>query len=204
MPQIFGFLWERGERLLVSLLLTLVMVLALASPAFAATAGFAGDIEARITGSYFGSNALGTPAFEFSRIGRNRLTQGTTTQKADKVYAAQPTIAASGSTNYDLAGVLTDPFGVTLTFVKVKAIYIKASASNTNSVCYGGASANAFLGPFSDATDIQCVPPGGIALVTAPAAGWTVTAATADILKVANSGGTTGVTFDFIIVGTGS
>jgi hypothetical protein len=36
----------------------------------------------------------------------------------------------------------------------------------------------------------------------APVSGWAVIAGTGDILKFANSGGTTGVTYDIVIVGT--
>ena len=44
--------------------------------------------------------------------------------------------------------------------------------------------------------------PGGTLLLVAPnAAGYAVTAGTGDLLKVANSGGSTGVTYDIVIVG---
>lgn len=171
-----------------------------ASPAFAA-AGVAADISVKLNGTYTGTNDLGTPTFPFLVTGLNRLTAGTGANKADKLFSDQRTLAASATENLDLAGVLSDPFGVILTFAKVKAIYVHASSANTNSVCVGGHATAAFTGPFSDATDIVCIPPGGTLLVSAPSAGWTVTATTADLLKIANSGGTTGVTYDVVIIG---
>jgi hypothetical protein len=132
----------------------------------------------------------------------HEMESGTTTGKADKIFADQRTLAASATENLDLAGALTDPLGAALTFARVKAILIKAAAGNTNNVVVGGAGSNPFAGPFADATDKVAIPPGGVFLVTAPAAGWTVTAGTGDILLVANSGAGTPVTYDVFIVGT--
>lgn len=130
------------------------------------------------------------------------LANGTAAQQADLVYRSRRTLAASATENLDLAGSLVDVFGNTLTFVKIKAILIRASVDNTNNVVVGGAASNTFVGGFGAAANTYAVPPGGVFLVSAPAGGWTVTAATADILKVANSGGTTGVTYDIVVIGT--
>mgnify|MGYP000488088098 CR=1 FL=1 len=59
-----------------------------------------------------------------------------------------------------------------------------------------------FVGPFGSATHTVALPPGGNLILTAPASGWTVTAGTGDLLRVANSGAGTSVTFDIIIIGT--
>ncbi len=132
------------------------------------------------------------------------MTTGTASGQANISYDAQRTLAASATENLDLAGDATfkDAFETAITFVKVKLIYVKAAAANTNNVEVGGAAANAFLGPFKDATDILVLPPGGVWMVVHPTTGWTVTAATGDILKVANSAGGTSVTYDIAIAGT--
>lgn len=179
--------------------------------AAAATAGVNVDVKARVNGTYVGTNDLGTPVFPFDVQTLIQLTAGTGTGKADKVFSDQRTLAASATENLDLAGVLTDPLGGTLTFVHVKAILILADAANTNNVVVGGATTNAFAGPLSAVTDYTpgaylqgtvAIPPGGAALLTHGGAGWTVTAATGDILKILNSGGTTGVTYKVLIIGT--
>lgn len=188
------------KRMFAAACAVLFAFAALAQPALAA--GVSVDIKATLTGAYSGSNDLGAVTFRFNETGLNRLTPGTAAQKADKMLADQRTLAASATENLDLAGTLADPLGVTVTFAKVKAIYVRAAAANTNNVCVGGAASNAFVGPFADATDVVCVRPGGVLLVTAPAGGWTVTASTGDLLKVANSGAGTGVTYDVIIIGT--
>jgi hypothetical protein len=92
--------------------------------------------------------------------------------------------------------------GATLTFTKIKAILVKAAEGNTNNVVVGGAASNGWVGPFGDVSDTVAVKPGGTLLLVAPnAAGYAVTAGTGDILKVANSGAGTGVTYDIVIVG---
>ncbi len=42
--------------------------------------------------------------------------------------------------------------------------------------------------PFGAAGDTIAVPPGGCLLLVHPGAGWTVTAATADLLRIVNGG----------------
>lgn len=131
------------------------------------------------------------------------LADGTGANQADLVYSGTRTLSASGSEELDLAGGLEDAFGATLTFAKIKGILIKAASGNTNNVVVGGAASNAFQGPFGATNDTIAVKPGGQFLISAPnAAGWPVTAGTGDLLKIANSSGTTGVTYDIVIIGT--
>lgn len=130
------------------------------------------------------------------------LTSGTGSNQVDLEFVQQTTLAASGTTTRDLAGSLSDAFGTTLTFVKIKGIYVTAASGNTNNVLVKPNSSNGFLGPFNAATDRVAIPPGGSFMVTAPASGWTVTAGTGDILYFANSGAGTSVTFDLHLIGT--
>lgn len=190
----------RLYRGLFALAAAVALAIAPVAPAFAQ--GVSADLQASLVGSYTATNDLGSVTFSFNEKVRQNFIPGTTTGKADKLFSDTRTLAASATENLDLAGVLTDPFGATATFVKVKAIYIKAAAGNTNNVVVGGAGSNTFAGPFSDATDKVVIPPGGTVLLIHPGAGWTVTAATGDILLVANSGAGTGVTYDVVLIGT--
>jgi len=133
---------------------------------------------------------------------RISLLTGVAVSQADQVFSDTRTLAASGTEDLDLAGGLSDPFGAALTFVKVKAIILLPATGNTNDVLLGGAASNGFVGPFADATDKVKGGPGGAIVLVAPKAGWTVTAATGDLLKVANSSSGTPVTYDIVIVGT--
>lgn len=192
----------KARALPVAFIVLCVLFCGVRAPAYASSVNV--DITAQVNGVYAGPATLNAaPSYAFNQRSLTRLVPGVAVGQADKVYSATLTISASGSANIDLAGALTDPFGAALTFVKVKAIYIRAAVANTNSVVVGGAASDAFLGPFADATDKVGVKPGGVFLMVNPA-GWPVTAATADLLQVANSGSGTSVTYDVIIVGTSS
>jgi hypothetical protein len=133
------------------------------------------------------------------------LASGTGLNQADRIFHDQRTLAASASEDLDLAGGLTDAFGATLTFARVKGLIIVAAAANTNNVVIGNATANAFVGPFGAATHTLAVRPGGVLALFAPdATAYAVTAGTGDLLKVLNSAGGTSVTYDLIIVGASS
>jgi hypothetical protein len=168
-----------------------------------AAAGVSADLTTRVQGTYSGTATdAGTAVFPFDLKAFNQLSAGTGAGKGDKLYFATRTLAASASENLDLAGVLADPLGATLTFGHVKAIMIVASAANTNNVNVGGHASAAFVGPFADATDILSIPPGGSVLLVHPGAGWAVTATTADMVKVANSSSGTGVSYSVLLAGT--
>jgi hypothetical protein len=130
------------------------------------------------------------------------VTNGTSTDEADLVFRDQRTLALSTSENLDLAGSLTDAYGTTITFAKVKALYVKAATANTGNIIVGGAAANTFVGAFADASDKIVIPAGGMYQVADAKTGWTVTAGTADILKIENDDGAASGTYDIIIVGT--
>lgn len=130
------------------------------------------------------------------------LANGAGAGQADRVWADRRTLAASASESLDLAGTLLDAFGDAATFVRVKAIIVRAADANTNNVTVGGASTNAFVGPFGAATHTVSVRPGGmVAFACRDATGWPVTAGTGDLLQLANSAGGTTVEYEIIVIG---
>jgi hypothetical protein len=143
-----------------------------------------------------------TPRWALNYNRRISLATGTGTSQADRVFADSRQLAASANEDLDLAGVLTDPLGAVLTFVKVKGIWVKALTGNTNNVIVKPAAAAGFLGPFGDASDTLSIPPNGEILLVAPKAGWAVGAGTTDKLNFANSAGGSVVNYELIIVGT--
>lgn len=157
-----------------------------------------------LRGTYGASSDLASVASVFGEATSfaAALASGTGANQADLMFADQRTLSASATENLDLAGGLTDAFGTTLTFAKIKAIMVRAAPGNTNDVVIGGAASNAFVGPFGGTTPTVAVKPGGFLLLFAPATGWTVTASTGDILKVANSSSGTSVTYDVVLIGT--
>lgn len=130
------------------------------------------------------------------------ITDGVGINKAESIFRDQRTLTASATEDIDLAGVLTDAFGATISFTKVKAIMIYAATANTNNVQVGGAASNGFINWVSSPTDVIEVPPNSLFFLMNPtAAGYAVTAGTGDLLKITNGGGGTSVTYDIIIIG---
>ena len=159
-------------------------------------------IATKILTKQTGTNDLGTVTFDMDKHDKTNLGTGTGSNQADLIFADTRTLTASGTEDLDLTGSLVDALGNTLTFAKIKAISIKASSGNTNNVTVSPAAANGFLGPFNAAADLVSIPPNGSFMVTAPVGGWTVTAATADLLTIANSAAGTDVIYDIVIIGT--
>lgn len=163
-------------------------------------AGVRAQFKTSIAAALFGSADLGTPVLELDDI--NDLIQfepGTdAVSKADLLFSDQRTLAASATENLDLSGVLTDAFGAVITAAEIVAIYVKAAKTNVNNVIIGNV-ANGFVGPLG-ATGTYTVKPGET-FVAVSQSGWAVTAATADLLKLANSAGGSAVVYDVILVG---
>lgn len=128
---------------------------------------------------------------------------GTGADQIKQVFADTRTISASSNEDLDLAGGLTNALGQSITFTKIRAIAIKASPSNTNNVLVGGAASAQFASWVGDATDVVVVRPGGLLVLVAPdATGYAVTATSADLLRIANSAGSTSVSYDIVLLGT--
>lgn len=112
-------------------------------------------------------------------------------------------LAASGTEDLDLNASLTDGYGSSIVLTKLKALLIKAAATNINDVVVGGAASHP-IALFADAaSDKMLVKPGGILLLIAPlTAGYPIVAATSDVLTIANSAGTTGIVYDIAVLGS--
>jgi hypothetical protein len=128
------------------------------------------------------------------------LSNGTASGQASQHWSDTRTLSASATENLDLAGALTNAFGVTLTFTKVKFIFVRAAAGNTNDVQVTRGSSNGVPLFMANGDGIALGP--GEWFVFFSAAGKTVTAGTGDILTATNSAGGTSVSYDIVIVGT--
>ncbi|RXF07850.1 hypothetical protein EG878_17160, partial [Enterococcus faecalis] len=156
-------------------------------------------LKATLTATYTGAPDVGTLVQSIAYAAQASLSNGTGANQANAPWADTRALSASSSENLDLAGGLTDAFGTALTFTKIKAVIIEADDANANDVVVGGAASNAWLAPFGDALKVK---PGGFIMLVAPDAnGLAVTAGTGDILKVANGGSGTSVTYTVTLVG---
>lgn len=150
--------------------------------------------SASIAGRFTADNALGKAGARFEHSFTQRFSTGTGRDQAEKAWSKNINIAASGTDELDLAGVLADLFGATITMAAIKAVLVTADRGNTNNIVVGGAASNAAL-IFADATDKAAVKPGGCLHIVDPsAAGTTVTAGTGDKLLLANSAAGSAVT----------
>jgi hypothetical protein len=155
---------------------------------------------ATLTGGVSATIDRGRTTFVFENPTPVDLPQGTASGSADIVFSDTRTLATNTNEDLDLAGGVADVFGVTRTFVKVKVLRFKAAAANTTTLVIGNGT-NPFVGPFGAGTHTLSLAPGGEILLMAPAAGWTVTASTGDIIKVTNPAGAS-ATYDVDIIGT--
>lgn len=129
------------------------------------------------------------------------LSTGGGANQASQIWHDQRTLTASATENLDLRDVLTNAFGVTLQFSKLKVLLVKASSSNTNSVQVTRPATNG-VPLFMAAGDGIALTPGAWFVAVFPDAnGVAVTATTADIITVTNSAGGTSVVYDIVIVG---
>lgn len=129
------------------------------------------------------------------------LLDGTGLSQVQKIYADSNSVAQSVNTDYDLAGVLTDQFGVALTFTAIKGILVVAGSANPGNLTVGNVT-NGITSPFGAATHSQIVAPGGwYGNFNPQAAGFTVTAATADLLRIASAATAGTYTFDVYVIG---
>lgn len=132
-----------------------------------------------------------------------QLATGTGAGQADKVFSDRRSIAASSSEDLDLVGTLLDAFGGTITFARIKGLIVSAAAANVNNVVVGAAASAPWV-TLLGATHTLTLRPGDSFCAMSGAAnatGWPVTATTADLLKVANSGAGTAVSYDIVIIG---
>ncbi|MFE3578714.1 hypothetical protein [Streptomyces vinaceus] len=162
------------------------------------------DIGVSVSAKNSKANDFTTSYDELIRRYAVHLDSGTGVGKADRIFHDQRTLAASANETLDLAGTLTDNLGVTTVFARVKAIIIQAAAANANNVVVGANGSADFVGLLNAAGTITLRPGMWFAAAasSADATGMAVTATTADMIKIANSGAGTSVTYDIIVIGS--
>ena len=151
------------------------------------------ELKVRFSALQTGSNDLATPAFNPIFEKTLSFLQGTGLNQADRLFVDERTVNASSNDDIDLAGVLTDIYGQTITNAELAALLIYSEPTNLSNLTVGLGS-NPFLGFLGGTTPtLGPIRPGGLFLLASPdAAGiGTVGAGSSDILRIANgSGGT--------------
>jgi hypothetical protein len=160
------------------------------------------QVNVSVSGKHTSLLDLDTATYPLTLSRSYATSSGTGLGQADRVFTDRRTLTASSTEDLDLAGVLLDAFGAAITFARIKTLIIAADSGNTNNVIVGNAATNGFISWVGGATHTVTVRPGGVLLVAATdATAYTVTAATADLLHIANSAGGTSVTYDVVLIG---
>lgn len=158
-------------------------------------------IEVGVTGTNAATHDLGINEFKPAISNIFNLANGTGANQANQIFADQRSLTATTSEDLDLSGALTDAFGATIIFAKIKAIIVSAASANDGSIEVGGAAANGFNSWVGATGDFVSVKAGGSFAIIAPdATGYAVTAGTGDLLKINNTGASAG-TYDITIIG---
>jgi hypothetical protein len=129
------------------------------------------------------------------------LDVGTGSGQANQYFADLRTLAGGANEELDLAGVLENRFGQTVTFANIKFIFIENTATTDSTLAVGGAAANAFINWVGNATDIVNIPGQGVFILGSNARDFDVTAGTGDKLKLENLDGVNSLSYNIIIVG---
>lgn len=163
-------------------------------------AGVNASIRLIIDGYLQGANDLGSPKMTLTGVDELlELTPGTgSTEQADLLFSDTRTLAASANEDIDLAGSLSSAFGATITAAEVVLIYIKAHDGNTNSLNITRPASNG-VPLFLAAGDGRAIKPGDYLLII-DTAGIAVTAATGDLVNIANSSSGSTVTYDILVI----
>lgn len=154
-------------------------------------------IQPRIFGQVFGAADIGQLLKQFdwppASIGSPlyNFAAGTGVGQLDTWFDDIRSLVTNTAESLDLVGTaLTDPFGASISMLHMNILGIYSALANTTVLTVGNVT-NGIVGPFGAATASVTLNPGGMALFVDPGAGYPLTAATADLLKVANAAGAT-------------
>lgn len=147
---------------------------------------------------------LAIPAVQLNYPQLFDWSSGTGAEQADKIWHDRRTIAVSTNDDIDLAGGISDPFGATITFARLRLLLLKADDANVQNITVGNAAANpwgAGSTPYGAAATTTRLTPGMMHLFIAQSAtGMAVSAGSADVLRLANGAGSE-VIYNIVAIG---
>lgn len=162
-----------------------------------------GSLNLKITASESSSNDFANPSWAANITHALNFTDGTAANQFDLVWFDERAVATASNDDIDLSGALSTALGTS--FVAAEGVMIAivnapiSGTANTTNLTIGNGT-NAWEGWVSSAGTVGPIGPGGFFMIGSPDATGlgTITAATADILRVANSAGAT-ATFQIAI-----
>lgn len=148
------------------------------------------------------TNGLGSSSIPIEIQPAFSFVNGTGLGAMNYQFSNSYTLNAGNSRTVTLTlSALTDSLGRSVPLAKVRAILVYLTTTTSGStMTVGNAGSNPFLGPLGGTTPTYTLQPGGVWLAVAPsAAGYTVTASSADQIKF--NSGSNDVTFQLFIWG---
>jgi hypothetical protein len=154
---------------------------------------------------------LGRTEDSFKWEPRATIATGTGANQANQNYYAEGTLSSAATVDFDLAGSLSNAFGSTVTLTKIRAVGIynvgaddgaggySVQASETLKV--GGAGTNPITSLFDGSgTAKSPIHSGGWWFMASPGDGYTVSAGSADTLRITNAGTKT-IQYRIVVMG---
>ena len=155
------------------------------------------DIALTLYSKYTKSLDLSTPEDVISLARNIELADGTGSGKANRHWSDERSLAEGANETIDLMA-LTDAFGRTLTFTKLKFLYIK----NTSTVELTIGRAMAPIALFVNSSDMLIVNKGNYFLLADSLLGLDIAVQTKDIKVTAGIGAA--LTYEIILIGEGT
>ena len=162
---------------------------------------FRANIKVQISGQYDRTpGAVEAPTSILNAVFPVVYGDGTGANQATVLYSATRTLASGANESLDLVGTaLTDSFGAAISLARIKGIIIQARATNTTNLTIGNVT-NSVNTLFGSTYSLVLQPGELLSKITPSAAGYTLTAGTADLLNIANAAGAS-ATYDIVIIG---
>jgi hypothetical protein len=165
--------------------------------------GLSGEIgiHATLTHTPTTTPDLVAPSTAFNYFKAWTVTTGVGANQADRIWHDQRTIAASATDSLDLAGLLTDIYGVAFTLARLKALLVVSAAANVNNVHVTRPAANGVPLFLAAGDGIILRPGGAFCWFASEATGIVVTGGTGDLVDIINGAGGTSVVYDIVAIG---
>jgi hypothetical protein len=147
---------------------------------------------------------LSTPESSISKSKTHSLTFGTGAAKADMVWSDRRALGASANETLDLVGSLTNAFGVTVSFSKIKAILLHNRSDEQGTATDAALKLEPGAAPPDNSITIPVLPAGGIVLVACSDANGflgTLAGGSKDGIKITNLDGVDTLSYDIIVIG---
>lgn len=146
---------------------------------------FTSDVRLKLSQTYTSDVDIADPSVAIAQQYLLTKVNGSSTDQSNLFWYDTRTVNAGANDDIDLAGVLTDVYGNTVTFATVKGIVIvNANTTDGDDLTIGNAGTNPCKLWFGATTHTMTVLAGETFYKESRYTGWTVTGGSADTLRI--------------------